>query len=36
MADDALALRAAVMALLGELRHAAAGLPACLPRVWHC
>jgi urease accessory protein len=36
MADDAAELRAAVMALVGELRQAAAGLPLRLPRVWHC
>lgn len=35
MADDALKLRTAVIGLLGALRHAA-GLPARLPRVWHC
>lgn len=36
MAEDALELRAAVMACLSRLRHAAAGLAAHLPRVWHC
>jgi urease accessory protein len=36
MADDALLLRAAVVACLSGLRHAAAGLATRLPRVWHC
>ena len=36
MADDAVQLRATVMQLIAEIRRAAAGLPARLPRVWHC
>lgn len=36
MADEAHELRAAMMTVVGDLRHAAAGLPARLPRVWHC
>ena len=36
MADDAVQLRAAVMQLIAAIRRAAAGLPARLPRVWHC
>jgi urease accessory protein len=36
MADDASELRAAVMKLIARIRHAAASLPARLPRVWHC
>ena len=36
MADDASELRAAVIKLIAGIRHAAASLPARLPRVWHC
>ncbi len=36
MADDAARLRATVMQLIAAIRRAAAGLPARLPRVWHC
>ena len=36
MAQDAAELRAAVMELIAGIRHAAAGWPARLPRVWHC
>lgn len=36
MANEAHELRAAMMTVVGDLRHAAAGLPARLPRVWHC
>ena len=36
MADDAAQLRAAVVQLVAGIRRAAANLPACLPRVWHC
>lgn len=36
MADDAAALRAAVMKLIAGIRQATAALPARLPRVWHC
>ncbi len=36
MADDAVELRATVMQLLAGIRDAAAGLPARVPRVWHC
>ena len=36
MADDAVRLRAAIMQLIAGIRQAAAGLPARLPRVWHC
>lgn len=36
MADDALTLRNAVVSCLSELRHAAARLAGCLPRVWMC
>jgi urease accessory protein len=36
MADDAVQLRAAVMQLIAGIRRTAAGLPARLPRVWHC
>lgn len=36
MADDAAALRATVMHLTAALRAALAGLPAAMPRVWHC
>jgi urease accessory protein len=36
MAADAVELRAAVMQLISGIRHAAAALPARLPRVWHC
>jgi urease accessory protein len=36
MADDAVALRATVMRLIGGIRHAAASWPVRLPRVWHC
>jgi urease accessory protein len=30
------AVRALTMSLAAEIRHSAAGLPARLPRVWHC
>jgi urease accessory protein len=36
LADDAQALRRAVGCYWAALRHAAAGLPAVLPRLWHC
>jgi urease accessory protein len=36
LSDDAAALRAAVIALVGEIRELAAALPARLPRVWYC
>jgi len=36
MADDALELRSAVIAVVAGLRHAAAGLAPRLPRVWQC
>lgn len=36
MADDAVELRAAVMKLISGIRHAAAALPARLPRIWDC
>jgi urease accessory protein len=36
MADGAPALRAVIMKLIAGIRQAAAGLPARLPRVWHC
>ena len=36
LADQALALRSAVMALVAGLRRATAALPARLPRVWYC
>jgi urease accessory protein len=36
MADDAAALRATVMKLIGGIRHAVASLPARAPQVWYC
>jgi urease accessory protein len=36
MSDDAAALRATLMKLIGGIRQAAASMPARLPRVWHC
>jgi urease accessory protein len=36
IADDAAALRAAVMAVAGGIRNRAAGLPPRLPQVWYC
>jgi len=36
LSDDAAALRAAVIALVGGIRQLAAALPARLPRVWYC
>ena len=36
LADEATALRAAVIDVAAALRTAVAGLPARLPRVWHC
>ena len=36
LCDDAVKARSAVMTLVGGLRSAAVGLPARVPRVWHC
>jgi len=36
IANEAHELRTAMMSVAADLRHAAAGLPARLPRVWHC
>ncbi|MGH8446145.1 MAG: urease accessory protein UreD [Solimonas sp.] len=36
LATDAAALRRSLIHLAGGLRHGIAGLPARLPRVWHC
>jgi urease accessory protein len=36
LSNDAAALRAAVIALVGGIRQLAAALPARLPRVWYC
>lgn len=36
LAAEAHELRAAMMTVVGALRHAAAGLPPRLPRVWYC
>jgi urease accessory protein len=36
LADEAAALRAALMHVAGGIRELAAGLPARMPRVWYC
>lgn len=36
LAGDAAELRSLVAALIGAIRHCAAGLPPRVPRVWHC
>jgi hypothetical protein len=36
LADDAAALRAAVMTVTAAIRHSAGGYRPRMPRVWYC